>query len=76
MATRNKNKPADRIAAMCLEELRFGLVGFCQAKATSHPGVFGTWLKSGKHGSMEWMTKHTDLRVDPTKLLPGASSAW
>lgn len=30
------------------------------------------WLNQGMHGSMKYMENHFDLRVDPTKLVPGA----
>lgn len=32
------------------------------------------WLQQGRHGSMKYMENHFDLRVDPTKLVPGARS--
>ncbi|MDP4214156.1 MAG: tRNA epoxyqueuosine(34) reductase QueG [Bacteroidota bacterium] len=32
------------------------------------------WLHQGMHGSMHYMEKHFDLRVNPYKLLPGARS--
>jgi len=32
------------------------------------------WLHQGRHGSMKYMENHFDLRVDPTKLVPGARS--
>lgn len=32
------------------------------------------WLNQGMHGSMKYMENHFDLRVDPTKLVPGARS--
>ena len=32
------------------------------------------WLSSGMHGSMQYMEKYFDLRVDPQKLVPGAKS--
>lgn len=32
------------------------------------------WLHKGYHGSMGYMEKYFDLRVDPGKLLPGARS--
>jgi len=32
------------------------------------------WLSKGMHGSMQYMEKHFDLRVNPHKLLPGAKS--
>jgi epoxyqueuosine reductase len=32
------------------------------------------WLNKGLHGSMKYMENHFDLRVDPTRLVPGAKS--
>jgi epoxyqueuosine reductase len=32
------------------------------------------WLHKGLHGSMQYMENHFDLRIDPTKLVPGAKS--
>ena len=33
-----------------------------------------SWLNTGKHGSMKYMENYFDLRIDPTKLVPGAKS--
>ena len=33
-----------------------------------------TWLRQGFHGAMSYMENHFDLRIDPTKLVPGAKS--
>ena len=32
------------------------------------------WLKKGYQGEMHYMNNHFDLRIDPTKLVPGAKS--
>jgi epoxyqueuosine reductase len=32
------------------------------------------WLNKGMHGSMKYMENHFELRVDPSKLVPGAKS--
>lgn len=32
------------------------------------------WLNKGMHGSMGYMERYFDLRVDPTRLVPGAKS--
>jgi epoxyqueuosine reductase len=32
------------------------------------------WLIKGMHGSMKYMENHFELRVDPTRLVPGAKS--
>ncbi len=32
------------------------------------------WLMAGRHGKMQYMENHFDLRTDPRKLVPGAKS--
>ncbi|MFY7898790.1 MAG: tRNA epoxyqueuosine(34) reductase QueG, partial [Chitinophagaceae bacterium] len=32
------------------------------------------WLKNGMHANMHYMENHFDLRINPSKLLPGAKS--
>ena len=32
------------------------------------------WLGMGMHGSMHYMENHFDMRIDPSKLVPGAKS--
>lgn len=32
------------------------------------------WLTKGMHGSMSYMERNFDLRIDPTRLVPGARS--
>jgi len=32
------------------------------------------WLNKGMHGSMKYMERYFDLRIDPAKLVPGAKS--
>lgn len=32
------------------------------------------WLHQNHHGGMQYMEKHFDLRIDPSKLVPGAKS--
>ena len=43
---------------------------FLEAEATR----LEQWLKSGFHGSMGYMERHFDKRLDPRKLVPGAKS--
>jgi len=33
-----------------------------------------SWLGKGLHGSMQYMENHFDLRIDPSRLVPGAKS--
>ncbi|HEY0750677.1 MAG TPA: QueG-associated DUF1730 domain-containing protein, partial [Chitinophagaceae bacterium] len=32
------------------------------------------WLNKGMHGKMQYMENYFDLRIDPSKLVPGAKS--
>jgi epoxyqueuosine reductase len=32
------------------------------------------WLNKGMHGNMQYMENHFDMRVDPSRLVPGAKS--
>ena len=32
------------------------------------------WLSNGMHGNMHYMENHFELRIDPTRLVPGAKS--
>lgn len=32
------------------------------------------WLEAGRHGTMQYMERYFDMRIDPTKLVPGAKS--
>src|SRR5678816_3141926 len=32
------------------------------------------WLSKGYHGEMGYMANHFEMRIDPTKLVPGAKS--
>jgi epoxyqueuosine reductase len=32
------------------------------------------WLNKGMHGSMQYMANHFELRIDPSKLVPGAKT--
>ena len=57
--------------------LRHGFMGAGIARA-EHMDEEATrleqWLSKGYHGEMAYMANHFDMRVDPTKLVPGAKS--
>jgi epoxyqueuosine reductase len=44
--------------------------GFLEEDAT----LLDKWLKQGMHGQMTYMENYFDMRLDPTKLVPGAKS--
>ena len=56
-------------------ELGFSYCGIAKAqKLDEDARRLESWLSKGMHGSMHYMEKYFDLRVDPTLLVPGARS--
>ncbi|MBI3719893.1 MAG: tRNA epoxyqueuosine(34) reductase QueG [Sphingobacteriales bacterium] len=56
-------------------ELGFDYCGIAKAKYLDADAKrLEQWLNKGMHGQMQYMQNHFDLRVDPTKLVPGAKS--
>ena len=59
----------------CALALGFESCGIAKAqKLDDDARRLENWLNQGKHGTMQYMENHFDLRVDPTKLVPGAKS--
>ena len=57
------------------QRLGFGYCGIARAEFLSEDARrLETWLSKGMHGSMSYMENYFDLRVDPSKLVPGAKS--
>jgi epoxyqueuosine reductase len=55
--------------------LGFEFTGFARAQRLDDEARrLEAWLRQGAHGKMAYMENHFDLRVDPTKLVPGAKS--
>ncbi|MFZ9386998.1 MAG: tRNA epoxyqueuosine(34) reductase QueG [Chitinophagaceae bacterium] len=44
------------------------------AKLTEEAKRLENWLKNGYQGTMAYMENHFELRIDPTRLVPGARS--
>ncbi len=56
-------------------ELGFDYCGISKAeKLEEEEPKLEKWLSKGYHGKMAYMENHFDLRLDPTKLVPGAKS--
>lgn len=56
-------------------ELGFDYCGIAPAQKLDEDAVrLEKWLQQGMHGSMQYMEKYFDLRIDPGKLVPGARS--
>lgn len=53
----------------------FSYCGIAKAqKLNTDAGRLEQWLSKGMHGTMKYMENYFELRVDPTKLVPGAKS--
>lgn len=56
-------------------DLGFDFCGIARAlKLDNDARRLETWLQQGMHGNMQYMENHFDLRIDPSKLVPGAKS--
>lgn len=55
-------------------EAGFSAAGFASLELGDAPQRLQEWLASGMHGEMEYLRHHTELRADPTRLVPGALS--
>lgn len=63
----------DRVVRMCFE-LGFALGGVCSAEPSEYAQEFSAWLAQGKHGSMEYLARHAEAKIDPCRVLEGARS--
>ncbi len=56
-------------------ELGFDHCGIARAERLDEDASrLEQWLNKGMQGSMQYMENHFDLRIDPTRLVPGAKS--
>ena len=56
-------------------QLGFSKVGITAAQELTEEGMRLTeWLNREYHGTMDWMERNRDRRIDPKKILPGARS--
>jgi epoxyqueuosine reductase len=69
--------PERNTALIKAEAARLGFMscGIAQARQLDDDARrLEQWLKQGYHGSMQYMERYFDLRIDPAKLVPGAKS--
>ncbi len=52
-------------------ELGFDLIGIAPATPSRFQQYLRDWLDDGQHGSMAWLEKRIDERIDPSVYLPG-----
>ncbi|MBC7652507.1 MAG: tRNA epoxyqueuosine(34) reductase QueG [Deinococcales bacterium] len=56
-------------------QLGFNYCGIAKAQFLTEDAYrLENWLQQGLNGTMQYMENHFDLRVDPTRLVPGAKS--
>lgn len=56
-------------------QLGFDYCGIAKAQLLSDDAFrLEKWLQNGMNGTMQYMENYFDLRIDPTRLLPGAKS--
>lgn len=56
-------------------DLGFSDIGFAKAEFMEEEArKLESWLNNGLHGQMSYMENYFDLRVDPSKLVPGAKT--
>ena len=56
-------------------ELGFNFCGIAKAtKLDDDARRLESWLNKGMHGNMKYMERYFDMRIDPSKLVPGARS--
>ncbi len=57
------------------QQLGFTYCGIAKAQPLNEDAKrLETWLNKGYNGTMQYMANHFDLRIDPSKLVPGAKS--
>ncbi|MEP6926658.1 MAG: tRNA epoxyqueuosine(34) reductase QueG [Ginsengibacter sp.] len=70
----NKNNYS-QIIKQIAAQLGFDYCGIARAQQLDEDARrLESWLNKGFHGGMAYMQNYFDLRVDPTKLVPGAKS--
>ncbi len=62
-----------KIKKMALD-FGFDKVGISSTRQPEKSQYLDVWLKKNYHGTMDWMSKHKDKRVDIQKLFPNAQS--
>ena len=71
----NKENQYTQLVKQLAKQNGFDYCGIAKAvKLDEDARRLEDWLHKGMHGGMKYMENYFDLRVDPTKLVPGAKS--
>jgi len=70
----NKSRYSQKIKQIA-QQLGFDHCGIAKAAVLNEDARrLESWLNKGMHGGMLYMENHFDMRIDPSKLVPGAKS--
>lgn len=67
------DQPAKQIVERCLA-LGFAAAGIAPARPSAWSGAMKAWLSAGSHGTMDYMDRDLDVRLDPRRILEGTRS--
>jgi epoxyqueuosine reductase len=71
----NHTVPYNHFIKQTATKLGFDYCGIAKAVVLEEDARrLEAWLHQNHHGNMQYMEKHFDLRIDPSKLVPGAKS--
>jgi len=71
----NHTMPYNHFIKQTATKLGFDYCGIAKAVVLEEDARrLEAWLHQNHHGNMQYMEKHFDLRIDPSKLVPGAKS--
>jgi len=65
---------SEQIIETC-RHLGFAKAGIASLEPSRYEAELRAWLDAGRHGSMEYLAEHLDLRLDPASMLDGARAA-
>ena len=66
---------SSHIIKQLAQELGFDFCGIAKAAILEDDASrLEHWLRNGFHGTMQYMERNFELRIDPRKLVPGAQS--
>ncbi len=71
----NKQESNTALIKKTSKNFGFDYCGIAKAQALDEDARrLEKWLQKGMHGNMEYMENYFDLRIDPSRLVPGAKS--
>lgn len=69
------NQQHTQLVKSIANQLGFSYCGIAKAEQLDEDARrLEKWLNQGMHGQMQYMENHFELRINPTKLVPGAKS--